>query len=174
MVVIRPATVEDASNIARVHIDAWLSTYRGQMPDGLLDSLSVDIQTSKWIATLNQPKRTSTAVAEEDGSIVGFVSCGPEVGNDRKYQGELYAIYVLQSHQRAGIGRLLVRETAQTLWRQNFPNMLLWVLSTNPARHFYERLGGQYLRDRTVEFGGALLRESAYGWPDIRPLLDLK
>ncbi len=170
MATIRPATPEDAQGIARVHIETWLTTYRGLMPDSVLEKLSVERQTEKWDASLRTP-RTSTVVAVEDGQIVGFVSFGPEPGNDFRYQGELYAIYILESYQRKGIGRMLVRAAAEGLLAHDFPNMMLWVLSTNPARAFYEKLGGKFLRDRTVEFNGVPLREAAYGWDDLKCLI---
>ncbi len=169
--IIRPAGVEDAQGIARVHIHSWLTTYRGLMPDSVLDKLSVERQAEKWEASLRTP-RTSTVVAEENGQIVGFVSFGPEPGNDFRYQGELYAIYILEAYQRQGIGRMLVRAAAEGLLARNFPNMMLWVLSTNPARAFYEKLGGKLLRERTVEFNGVPLKEAAYGWEDLHCLID--
>ena len=49
--------------------------------------------------------------------------------------------------------------------------MLLWVLADNPARHFYEVLGGQLMKASQTEIGGVMLDEVAYGWIDIRKLL---
>jgi GNAT superfamily N-acetyltransferase len=170
MTIIRSAAPEDAGSIARVHIESWLTTYRGLMPDGVLARRSMIDQQPKWEKILSQPLRTSTVVADDAGEVVGFASFGPEPGNDFRYQGELYAIYILGSHQRQGIGRQLMRAAAQGLLSRHFPNMLLWVLSTNPARQFYEKLGGQHLRDRSVEFDGAMLHEAAYGWPDLTQL----
>ena len=167
MATIRAATPDDAEGIARIHIATWLTTYRGLMPDVVLDKLSVERQTERWAASLSN-QRTSTVVAEEDGQIVGFVSFGPEPGNDFRYQGELYAIYILDAYQGKGMGRMLVRAAAEGLLARNFPNMLLWVLSTNPARAFYEKLGGKFLRERTVEFNGVPLKEAAYGWDDLK------
>jgi hypothetical protein len=36
-----------------------------------------------------------------------------------------------------------------------------------PAIAFYERLGGKYLRDQTIEIGGVPLKELEYGWEDL-------
>jgi ribosomal protein S18 acetylase RimI-like enzyme len=164
--------VEDAEGIAGVHINAWLTTYRGLMPDALLGGLSVTRQRDMWDSALRQPKRTQTVVAEDNGKVIGFASFGPEPGNDFRYQGELYSIYIVEAYQRQGTGRSLMRAAAEGLLAWSFPNMMLWVLSTNqPARSFYERLGGLYLRDRLVEFHGTPLHEAAYGWPDVKCLL---
>ncbi len=45
--------------------------------------------------------------------------------------------------------------------------MLIWVLADNPSRRFYERLGGQLVREAEVELGGQRLRELAYGWKNL-------
>ncbi len=170
-VIIRPAAFEDAADIARVHIDAWRSTYRDLMPDAVLDGLTVDMQQERWEESLSHPKRTSTIVAKQDGHVVAFASFGPEPGNDYRYQGELYAIYVLELYQRNGIGTRLLRESAVGLLEHHLPNMMLWILSTNPARQWCEKLGAQFLRERVVEFGGQKLREAAYGWPELTGLV---
>src|SRR5512138_3075436 len=87
-VIIRPAAFEDAAEIAGVHIESWRSTYRGLMPDAVLDGLTIDVQQERWEESLSHPRRTSTLVARLDGRIVAFASYGPEPGNDYRYQGE--------------------------------------------------------------------------------------
>ncbi len=39
------------------------------------------------------------------------------------------------------------------------------------AVHFYEALGGKLVRTAQFEIGGLMLDEVAYGWMDIRKLL---
>lgn len=38
--ILREARLDDASAIARVHVDTWLSTYRGIVPEEYLSKLS--------------------------------------------------------------------------------------------------------------------------------------
>lgn len=45
--------------------------------------------------------------------------------------------------------------------------MLVWALAGNPARGFYEALGGQLVATKTVALGGVGLEEVAYGWTDL-------
>jgi hypothetical protein len=49
--------------------------------------------------------------------------------------------------------------------------MLVWVAAANPARRFYEALGGQQLRTRVATISGVDLEEVAYGWRDITSLI---
>lgn len=102
------------------------------------------------------------------GEIVGFAVGGPEREGDSVYTGELYAIYLLETYQRQGLGRRLVAAVAQELVRRDLCSMLVWVLVDNPARGFYEALGGRRLHFRPITIGPATLEEVAYGWPDLR------
>jgi hypothetical protein len=44
-------------------------------------------------------------------------------------------------------------------------DMIIWVLSDNqPARAFYEGLGGVYVRSQPITIGAATLEEVSYGW----------
>ncbi len=143
------------------------------MPTEFLAQLSYERSEQRWREILSSLDQTqSVHVAEMEGKIVGFASSGPEREHDPVYHGELYAIYVLDSHQRQGVGRNLVRATAQQLWECGFDSMLVWVLAENPSRGFYEKLGGRYLREKVITIGNVDLPEVAYGWPDIRLLME--
>jgi hypothetical protein len=45
------------------------------------------------------------------------------------------------------------------------------VLADNPARFFYERMGGQRVAERTESFAGQDLAQFAYAWPDLEAWL---
>jgi hypothetical protein len=47
-------------------------------------------------------------------------------------------------------------------------DMIVWVLRDNaPARGFYERLGGVYLREQPITIGSSTLQEASYGWTSL-------
>lgn len=169
MVLIRPAEVQDAGGIAQVHVTAWQETYRGLMPDSVLDTLSVERRAEQWKNTLDDPTELyhATVVAEAHGQIVGFVNYGREREGDVDHRGELYALYVLKDFHGQGLGRRLVQAAVAGLLAQELASMLVWVLAENPVRGFYERLGGVYLREKTIQIGGSSLQEVAYGWREI-------
>lgn len=171
-VLIRPATPDDASGIARVHVESWRSTYAGIIPADFLAALNVQNRARGWRETITRPDALSSYfVAEVDGQIVGFITGGSNREDDPLYKAELFAIYLLAGEQKRGLGRRLVKALAARLLEQDFKAMLVWVLADNPARGFYERLGGQYLREKTIEIGGAELVEAAYGYPDLHLLV---
>jgi len=161
---VRPATLDDAAAIARVHVASWRTTYRGLLPNDFLASLSEDHYTDRWTRVIGDGL-SRVFVVEDDQEIVGFASCGRERAGESGFTGELYAIYILDRAQRQGHGRELVRAVAGALREMKLPDMIVWVLRDNiAARHFYERLGGAYVRSQPITIGTATLEEVSYGW----------
>ena len=76
---IRVAQPEDATNIAQVHVDTWHSTYRGIMPDEVLDNLSVQDRAKKRreLIETSGPEYCSFVAESKKGKIVGFTVGGP-------------------------------------------------------------------------------------------------
>ena len=171
---VRLARADDAPAIAEVHVASWRTTYKGIFPDPLLDSLSVDKREQSWRETLALPEPNSvTFVAcNVDGSIVGFISGGAERTGRLGYEGELYAIYLLQLAQRQGLGTLLVQHFVRELRVRGFGSMAVWVLVANPFRKFYDALGGKVVAEQQIERGGQSFTESAYGWQDLNTFRD--
>ena len=65
---VREATPADAPGIARVHVDAWRTTYRGLVPDSYLAGLSYADRQTMWERILTTPDRKSFIyVAEAAG-----------------------------------------------------------------------------------------------------------
>lgn len=169
---VRTAKLEDAVGVATVHIASWRETYYGIVPDDFLNELSLERRTAQWTNSLSNldDEYHRAFVAELDGQIVGFANYGFVRESDPLHQGELFAIYVLQSVHKRGVGGMLVSAIAQGLLDLGVSSMLVWVLRENPARGFYERLGGRYLREKMIEIGGRELPEIAYGWQDVKIL----
>jgi ribosomal protein S18 acetylase RimI-like enzyme len=168
---IRPALQDDAAAIARVHVAAWRSSYRGLLADDFLASLSEAGYTDRWRRVIGDGA-SRVLVVDEPEEIVGFASGGRERAGEAGFEGELYAIYIVAESQRKGHGRELVRTMAAALREQGLRDMIVWVLRDNaPAREFYERLGGTYVRSQPITIGADTLEEVAYGWrrlDDIR------
>jgi GNAT superfamily N-acetyltransferase len=168
---VRPARLDDSEGIARVQVASWRTTYPGMIPQDFLDSMDDAAFAGRWSERLShETSRRTTFVAEDEGRLVGFATGGAEREGDAQYDGELYAIYVLQEWQGQGLGRELVNAVAGALVERGLHSMLVWVLRDNlPARAFYERLGGVYVREHPLDFGaGFEVMEVSYGWGDVR------
>jgi len=127
-IIIREASAADERGIARIHVDAWHTTYAGIMPDSVLKALSYDKsekQRRKFIKLHpNLGSKTFVAETEHDG-IVGFAGGGHEQGGHAVYKGELYAIYILEAFQRMGIGTMLVHRVVDYIKSLGLENMRL-------------------------------------------------
>ena len=170
---IREATSDDAAAIARVHLDTSRATYKGLLPDEVLAETTYEWRFAVWSRALGDEGGAEfvyVATDDADGRVFGFASGGPEREGDKEYDGELYAIYLLDTHQRKGAGRRLVQAVAERLAESGFRSMLIWVLAENPYRRFYETLGGVPVREKTIERGDRTLREIGYGWEDFKSL----
>lgn len=166
---IRPARLRDVDAIARVHVESWRSTYRGLVPESYLASLRAEDRARMWADVLARRESIVLVAEDEDGALLGFASGGASRWAGMPYDAEVYSIYLLQSAQRAGVGERLFRTLVEKLLGAGFTSLMLWVLARNePARRFYERLGGSPVATRDEELGGTYLTEQAYAWPDLR------
>jgi len=177
---IREARLADAAAIAKVHVDAWQTTYDGLLPDDYISQRSCAKRLEKWTKRLNnnshsqQTKTYFTYVAENTaGKIVGFVDGGLLRGNSATYKGEIYALYILTAYQRQGFGKRLVQAIATRLSELGLNSILVWALAQNPAIYFYQALGGQLIGHKTLKIGNAKFIEFAYGWRDTQILLTI-
>jgi ribosomal protein S18 acetylase RimI-like enzyme len=161
---IRPAAGFDVPGIAWVHVKAWHETYTGLMPQSVLDGLSIEAREAQWWRTLEVPTTGVFVVDTPDDvhDVVGFSSVG--ASRDAGFDAEVYTLYVLQSHQGRGFGRRLWDAALGFARSQGAKNLVLWVLETNPARGFYERMGGTLAGRKTEIIGGAELTEVAYAF----------
>jgi ribosomal protein S18 acetylase RimI-like enzyme len=172
-VTVRRATPDDADAIERIRTDTWRATYRGLMPDTLLDRLDYD-SSARRRGMAAMPAERFALVAEHDGEVVGFCYGGPSRVTGPAYPGEIYAIYVLPGHQGHGHGSALLRDGARECVARGWRGMLIWVLCENwPSRRFYERMGGRHLvgRDEDREIEGVVVREAGYAWDDLTTLI---
>ena len=164
---VRPAEVADAAAIARVHVDSWRTTYRDLLSDEFLASLDASSYEERWRRILEDGS-SGVYVAAEGREIAGFASGGRERAGEQGYEGELYAIYLLREAQGRGHGRRLVQAVVGGLRQRGLRDMIVWVLRDNsPARGFYERLGGVYVRTQPITIGSSQLEEVAYGWRSL-------
>jgi GNAT superfamily N-acetyltransferase len=171
MAVIREATIEDIPGIARVHVDSWRTTYKGIVPQRIIDSFTYEQREALWRRYI--PGNASFVyVADVGGEVVGFASGGPARQEEAPdHAGQLYAIYLLQEHQGKGIGRRLFDAVVRELVRRGLYSMAIWVIAENPACGFYEAMGGSKVYERLEEADDKMLLEIGYGWDDIRNLV---
>ena len=168
--VIRAARVEDAAQIAVVHVRSWQSAYRGLLPQAYLDELDPAQRVGRWERYLTEVDGTTgtevdgttggVLVAEDDRHLIGFISYSQsrDADADPKQVGEVGAIYLLSDAWRNGVGGRLMNAVLGRLAEAGFTEATLWVLDSNVrARRFYE--AGGWSAD------GALKSDESRGFP---------
>lgn len=162
-VAVRTGTPRDTVDVARVQVDAWRAAYAGIVPDELLARLDVPERVRRWLARLELGVRL--LVAEQDGVVVGYASCGAGRDDDATADvGELYALYVAPDRWRSGTGRALHDAAVDALRGEGARTATLWVLAGNTrGRAFYEALGWRPDgRTRSEQVPGGSLGECRY------------
>jgi len=186
-VLIRVAEFADAGDIAALHVASWRDSFRGMIPDAVLDGPMLDERQPMWrqvlaIAPAGRQVLVATtrpagsAGAAETPRLLGFASAGRLRGRwavGGRFDAEIYTLYVAKAWRAQRLGCRLIASAAMRLQLFGHGSLMLWTLADNaPARTFYEGLGGQLTGQREERFAGALLYEVGYGWPRIETLLE--
>jgi ribosomal protein S18 acetylase RimI-like enzyme len=140
---IRRATVDDALELARVHVDSWRAAYRGLVPDAFLERFDFHWRERCFREALDAGME-ETYLVRMDAQVVGFLTLGaardPDL--DAECTGEIWGIYVSPNAWRRGIGRTLAGEAERILRSRGYEDAVLWVLEDNQrAKRFYEAMG---------------------------------
>lgn len=178
MIRIRKARPADAAAIAAIHVETWRGTYPGLLPEAYLAGLSLPRIAASYQRGLLERREGSAmfvAIAEPElgggpPQVVGFAS-GARARRPALAQGEIETLYLLEDWRERGVGRRLMRATAAHLAAIGCRSAMLWVLSGNPARWFYQHLGGRLVGTGMVRVGGVSVPQSALLWDPIQTLL---
>ena len=132
----RPS-VDDADEMALVHVTVWREAYAGLMPADHLAGLDPTAFAASWRRRLADPvPGVHTWVSRDEQGICGLVTAGSARDEDAPTPEELYAINVLRRAHGTGLARALLRQAIGD--RAAY----LWVLDGNlRAEAFYRRHG---------------------------------
>ena len=139
----RIAEERDAKQIADLHATSWRRTYRGNFRDGFLDGdVSAD-RSRVWNERLTAPPDNQfVCVAEDESGISGFVCAFGD--HDSQWGSFIDNLHVDIDRQGQGVGTRLMARAGQWLSERFLDSgVYLIVWERNPARFFYERLGGR-------------------------------
>jgi ribosomal protein S18 acetylase RimI-like enzyme len=126
--------------MARVIVRCWQETYRGLMPDAVLDDPGfVAARQRFWSAALTDERYRDNrvAVAERNGEMVGIAMSGPPLDAAAAWARQLYVLYVLAADHGTRAGRALLEAVVDPE-----ESAALWVADPNPrAQAFYRKHG---------------------------------
>ncbi len=165
---IRLAHLDDAPGMARVHAQSWRETYGGLFSEATFERNNEAARQVFWHKNLEQlPQNQRVWVALAGEERVGFASAGPWRPSpapaskpSSSTDGELYAMYVLESAQGQGIGQALFGACAAWFGGNGHSGMRWWVIESNAkAMRFYERAGGQRIGQTSFKENGQTVAE---------------
>lgn len=164
--VVRHAVTDDAVALARLQVSSWQAAYAGIIPAGHLAAMSAAERAARHSARLSAAEpRGAELVAERDGTVVGWASCGPVRDDDLDPAtiGEIRAMYADPVAWSTGVGAALMRASLDHLRGAGFSAVTLWVLEDNArARRFYEQWGFRVDGAHQVAELGTPVREVRY------------
>jgi ribosomal protein S18 acetylase RimI-like enzyme len=163
---IRAARLDDAGPIARLDVETWQAAYAGILGTPYLAGLTQGRREAGWVHLLRRDAASVKVALNAAGEMVGFGSCGASRG-EPNFTGEVFTLYVAPDWQNQGIGRALLLAMFGRLVTQGHRSAVIWVLRDNPARFFYQRLGGKEVRRKLLPFNGSQVAASGYGWSDL-------
>ena len=138
--------------MARVVVNSSRETYRGLMPDAVLDDPGLVAVRGGFRTTALTEERyrgNRVAVAERGGRVVGVAMSGPPLDADARWATQLYVLYVLAAHHGSGAGAGLLRAVLPATG-----SAALWVGDPNPrAQAFYRKHGFVADGSSTVQDG---------------------
>ena len=66
-----------------------------------------------------------------------------------------------------GVGRALLAGAFAALSERGHARCVIWAHAGNPARFFYEAMGGKLIAERTTSMMGVPVPEIAFGWTKL-------
>ncbi len=160
---IRKAKSNDASQVAFINAEAWQTTYQGIIAQGFLKTITPEQQLPR-AKRLVESTDLLCVVAENTltAEIAGFgKNREPKVDADC----ELQAIYLLESYQKIGLGKMLFDYGVKGLKEKSNKKMMVSVFEANKAaRFFYERQGGKQIESDHVDLERTRYITSTYVW----------
>jgi GNAT superfamily N-acetyltransferase len=169
--IVRPARLDDAEGIGRVHARSQHATYRGIVSDETLAGITVEERSRWWTRALESHNEKWLDLVIEVGSeIVGFSCTGPAgLGAGSTVAAyDLYCLYMSPDSERRGFGRALIERTFSWLRERNVPDIQVLVLRGTPAYLFYEAVGGRLVEEgQHTDDDGTVLPHRIYHY-DLR------
>lgn len=150
---IRKATLNDASKIGDCHYHCWMETYQGLISDDYLASMS-EIKERQRFEKMFELVGENWYVLDKENEIIGFfdISKAREAYADVEIQG----LYLRKAYQKMGYGRQIMTYIFNECQNRHF---YLWCLKGNPTLGFYQHMGGKIIDKRFITIGKEQLEE---------------
>ena len=161
--IFRDATVEDISELGKLHAITWAETYNAK-------NSNIQLRQYQWQKVFKEENDGSwfcLLVVDAKNELVGFAK--GKINKDEhtsQLHGDLNKIYLLSDYQRLGLGKKLFAHVVQRFLSNGINDMSLFGVPQNPSCAFHEAMGGERLYSEKGTFDGC------YIWRDLKKLAD--
>ncbi|MGG5461131.1 N-acetyltransferase family protein [Clostridium sp. B9] len=147
---IRYAYISDAKDLAKIHSNSWKVSYKGIIPDEILDNFNIE-KKQRYFERVIKDGLEENAVILSNNEVIGFICIGKCRDTDKTDSyGEVWGIYLLPEYFGRGVGTKLINWGLGELRNRGYKKVTLWVLEDNiKARKFYEKVG--FKHDGTIK-----------------------
>ena len=149
MINIRLANENDLTTVEQLAREIWPVAYDGIVPPQQLVYMLDLIYNNTALRDQLLNQQHTFLMVEQDGKSIGFASYSTVAPGISK----LHKLYVHQSTQGQGIGKLLVDHIIAQLQPLSVHTLRLNVNRYNKARFFYEKLGFEIKKEEDVDIG---------------------
>lgn len=167
---VRAATIEDAAEIANVHINSWREAYKDLMPADFLNDRPLYFKNryQLWKSILSV-KDNITFVADcTENGVIGFINGNKARNQEYEDYAEIYCLYLLKKYHHQKIGFELLKKSFEKFKLRGYSKAYLWVLENNPTIKFYEKTGGTYKGHILEEdVAGQKMNEQCFVWENL-------
>lgn len=141
---IRRATIDDAYDIKKIHIETYQKSYRRYLPDKYLDNMPLNNEIIERTKKYLQETECWLATHEDESVAFAYVIY------PANSVFEINALYVHPQDQKCGVGSLLVNYLCKSKKAQGFSKCIVWTMKFGPSLSFYEKLNFKKTKDKKL------------------------
>ena len=160
-ITVRRATESDITGIQRIARQSWHEAYSDLLGDAAIDEMLAEGYAASFLEDILASGAVTLFVAEDEYSVVGYVSCEPPEENG---VGQV-SIYVAPDYWGEGIGTQLLEKAKVYLETQDAAALQDIVLAGNDIGNAFYRKHFQQTEETTVEMGDEEFDATVYREP---------
>ncbi len=164
---IRLASLNDCSELSKLKLKVWNTTYKGIYTEDKFDNYDFQLNEEKFKKIIENKDINLYVVTNKNNEIVAYMSVGKPVREFNDYEQEIGLLYILKEYQGLGIGKNLFNLAYNKIKEKGYSRFFISCNKYNQnAQKFYEKMGG-----KTVEIDEDNIDKS---YPQIKYHYDIK
>jgi ribosomal protein S18 acetylase RimI-like enzyme len=150
-VMVREGDLKDIPHIVDLAKKIWWHTYSDIISGEQIRYMLNTIYSEEVLTDAMESGTQNFLLIYEKDHPKGFASFG--LRNEEPHVHKLHKIYVLPQTQGKGYGRRLIQEVIQLIKEKKMHVLDLNVNRNNQAKHFYEKMGFNVIREEDIPIG---------------------